>query len=123
MLGGRPGAIRYSIIFAIAGTAADFTAVKLEPVLRNYGESILGNDSSEKKDGWLKLPEWSPIQVLDEEAIAAKQAREQQLYAQRALGKLNKEESWKYLILYLELSCFNNNVFGACLPAVSKWLL
>ncbi|KAM3683763.1 hypothetical protein ACB094_12G171000 [Castanea mollissima] len=91
--GGRPAAIRYSIIFAIAGTAADFTTVKLEPALRNYSESILGNNSSQKKDGWLKLPEWSPIQVLDEEAIAAKQAREQQLYAQRALGKLNKEES------------------------------
>jgi len=39
------------------------------------------------------LPEWSPIQVLDEEALAAKEAREKELYARSALGKLSKEES------------------------------
>lgn len=93
--GGQFGAFRYSAIFAIAGTTADFAMLKLNPIFRSYTESIFGkNDSPEKEKGdWLKLPEWSPIQVLDEEAIAAKQAREQQLYAQRALGKLSKEES------------------------------
>lgn len=39
------------------------------------------------------MPEWSPIQVLDEEALAAKRAIEQQVYAQRIGGKLNEEDS------------------------------
>jgi hypothetical protein len=92
--GGQRGAIRYSIIFAIAGTAADFATIRLNSILGSYSESISGNNRSlQKKDDWLKWPEWFPIQVLDEEALAAKQAREQQLYAQRALGELNKEES------------------------------
>lgn len=55
-------------------------------MLRNFQESWKNGD-------WLKLPEWSPIQVLDDEALAEKQAREQKLFAQRALGKLSKEES------------------------------
>lgn len=91
MLGGQLGALRYSIVFAIVGTTADFATLRLSPLLRSYSESIFGNNGSLQKGGWLKLPEWSPIQVLDEEALAAKQAREQQLYAQRAA--LSKEES------------------------------
>jgi len=92
--GGQLGALRYSIVFAIAGTTADFAMLRLSPLLRSYSESIFGNNGSSQKGDWLKLPEWSPIQVLDEEALAAKQAREQQLYAQRAaLGELSKEES------------------------------
>ena len=94
MLGGQLGALRYSIIFAIAGTTADFAMLRLSPLLRSYSESVFGNRGNSQKSDWLKLPEWSPIQVLDEEALAAKQAREQQLYAQRAaLGELSKEES------------------------------
>lgn len=87
MLGGQLGAIRYSLIFTVAGTAVDYATLKLKPAFRSYKESIFGESSS-----WMKLPEWSPIQVLDEEALAAKQAREQQLYAQRALGQLNKKD-------------------------------
>ncbi|KDP26355.1 hypothetical protein JCGZ_17513 [Jatropha curcas] len=89
--GGQFGAYRYSIIFALVGTTVDFAAIKLRPSLRSFRESIYGD--KEKKDGWFKLPEWSPIQVLDEEALAAKEAREKQLYNQRAFTKLSKEES------------------------------
>ncbi|XVF81224.1 hypothetical protein PTKIN_Ptkin15bG0139000 [Pterospermum kingtungense] len=80
--GGRYGAYRYSLIFAVVGSAADFAALKLKPKLRNLSESMFDKNSSS-----LKLPEWSPIQVLDEEALAAKRAREEKLYAQRTLGK------------------------------------
>uniref|UniRef100_A0A6M2E8S8 Mitochondrial inner membrane translocase subunit Tim17/Tim22/Tim23/peroxisomal protein PMP24 n=1 Tax=Populus davidiana TaxID=266767 RepID=A0A6M2E8S8_9ROSI len=89
--GGQFGAFRYSVIFAVVGTAVDFATIKLRPALSNFKESIF--KEKEKKPGWLKLPEWSPIQVLDEEALAAKEAREKELYARRALGKLSKEES------------------------------
>ncbi|KAJ4728453.1 Mitochondrial import inner membrane translocase subunit Tim17/Tim22/Tim23 family protein [Melia azedarach] len=82
--GGQPGALRYSIIFAVVGTTVDYAMLRLTPMYRNFRESL--------KDG-LKLPEWSPIQVLDEEQLAEKQAREQKLYAQQALGKLSKKES------------------------------
>lgn len=85
--GGRLGSVRYSLIFTVVGTAVDYGTLKLKPVLRSYKESIIEESSS-----WMKLPEWSPIQVLDEEALAAKEAREQQLYAQRALGQLNKKD-------------------------------
>ncbi|XVF21346.1 hypothetical protein REPUB_Repub12eG0082700 [Reevesia pubescens] len=84
--GGQFGAYRYSIIFAVAGTAVDFAALKLIPKLRNFSESMFEKNSSS-----LKLPEWSPIQVLDEEALAAKRAREEKLFAQRT--NLSKEES------------------------------
>ncbi|KAI6674418.1 hypothetical protein NL676_002324 [Syzygium grande] len=77
--GGQVGAIKYSALFAIAGTAMDLAILKLRPILKDI-------DS-------LKLPEWSPIQILDEEQLAAKKAREQQLYSQTTLGKLNKEDS------------------------------
>ncbi|KAJ6941681.1 hypothetical protein NC651_007450 [Populus alba x Populus x berolinensis] len=89
--GGQFGAFRYSVIFAVVGTAVDFATIKLRPALSNFKESIF--KEKEKKPGWLKLPEWSPIQVLDEEALAAKEAWEKELYARRALGKLSKEES------------------------------
>ncbi|KAL9397747.1 hypothetical protein Peur_012000 [Populus x canadensis] len=89
--GGQFGAFRYSVIFAVVGTTVDFATIKLRPALSSFKESIF--KEKEKKPGWLKLPEWSPIQVLDEEALAAKEAREKELYAQRALGKLSKEES------------------------------
>ncbi|XP_039027451.1 uncharacterized protein LOC120161255 isoform X2 [Hibiscus syriacus] len=56
---------------------ADFTALKLRPKLRHISESMFD------KSGSLKLPEWSPMQVLDDEALAAKQAREEKLYRQR----------------------------------------
>ncbi|MQL95773.1 hypothetical protein Taro_028427 [Colocasia esculenta] len=79
--GGQLGALRYSMTFAIAGTAFDYAALRLRPHLK------IPNTN------W-RLPEWSPIQVLDEEALAAKRAREQQLNAQRTrLRELNKEES------------------------------
>jgi hypothetical protein len=91
ILGGQFGAFRYSVIFAVVGTTVDFATIKLRPALSNFKESIF--KENEKKTGWLKLPEWSPIQVLDEEALAAKEAREKELYARSALGKLSKEES------------------------------
>lgn len=75
----------------------DFATIKLRPTAMSFRESIYGD--KEKKGGW-KLPEWSPIQVLDEEALAAKEAREKQLYAQRALGKLSKEEPWEDFIFW-----------------------
>ncbi|KAK6937618.1 hypothetical protein RJ641_031126 [Dillenia turbinata] len=85
--GGQLGAIKYSVIFAVAGTAFDFVILKLQPWLKSF--TVLNN-----KDGSLfKLPEWSPIQVLDEEALAAKRAREQRFYSQRGLNNLNKEKS------------------------------
>ncbi|CAN0877655.1 hypothetical protein LINGRAHAP2_LOCUS12009 [Linum grandiflorum] len=84
---GQMGAIRYSIMFCIAGTTVDYATIKLRPRLRSWKESIFG------ENGW-KLPVWSPIQVLDEEALAKKEAQEKKLNAQRAaLLKLTKEES------------------------------
>ncbi|KAJ6710963.1 hypothetical protein OIU74_011760 [Salix koriyanagi] len=90
--GGQFGAFRYAVIFAVVGTTVDFATIKLRPALSSYKQSIFKD--KEKNPGWLKLPEWSPIQVLDEEELAAKKAREKELYAaQSALGKLSKEES------------------------------
>ncbi|KAL2239680.1 uncharacterized protein LOC105170557 isoform X1 [Sesamum indicum] len=80
--GGQLGAVRYSVIFAVVGTAVDYAALKLKPAVSKF---------TEKKGDWLKLPEWSPIQVLDDEAVAAKRAREQEIY--RNVHNLNKEES------------------------------
>ncbi|KAI4365759.1 hypothetical protein MLD38_021718 [Melastoma candidum] len=77
--GGQAGAIKYSVLFAVGGTAFDYTVMKLRPIFAT-------ND-------WFKLPEWSPIKVLNEEELAAKQAREEKLFTQRGLAKLNKEES------------------------------
>ena len=94
LVGGPVAAIRYAILFTIAGTTVDYATIKLRPVWKRYKESMLGsNDGSKKNDGWLKLPDWSPIKVLDEEALAAKQAREKQLNAHRGLGNFTKEES------------------------------
>ncbi|CAN1169179.1 hypothetical protein LINPERPRIM_LOCUS19646 [Linum perenne] len=89
---GQMGAIRYSIMFSIAGTAVDYATIKLRPRLRSWKESIFGDEN--KDNGW-KLPVWSPIQVLDEEALAKKEAQQKQLNAQRAalLKLTTKEES------------------------------
>lgn len=94
-IGGRIGAVCYSIIFTVVGTTVDYATIRPRPVLKSYKESMLGsNDGSQMNAGWLKMPDWSPIKVLDEEALAAKQAREQKMHAQRvALGNLSKEES------------------------------
>ncbi|RWV94657.1 hypothetical protein GW17_00042784, partial [Ensete ventricosum] len=87
--GGQLGAAKYAISFAAAGTALDFTTIQLRPHFQSFKNTLTriknGNSS------W-SFPEWSPIQVLDEEALAAKRAREQQLYARRTFGKLNKKE-------------------------------
>lgn len=77
------GAVRYSFMFAAAGTALDFAA----PKIQSYLQSLQNDDS------WLKLPEWSPIQVLDEEALAAKRERERQMLARRNNLDLNKDEA------------------------------
>ncbi|KAF5175003.1 Mitochondrial import inner membrane translocase subunit tim17 tim22 tim23 family protein, partial [Thalictrum thalictroides] len=91
--GGQVGAIKYSVIFAIVGTSIDFAALQLSSHLDKYRDSMVGgNENSEHKRSWLRLPEWSPIQVLDEEALAAKRAREEQLYRQRTIvGNIEKE--------------------------------
>ncbi|CAI9770656.1 unnamed protein product [Fraxinus pennsylvanica] len=80
--GGQVGAIRYSILFAAVGTTVDYATLKLKPVVSRF---------IEEKDSWFKLPEWSPIRVLDDEAVAAKRAREQEIY--RNVHNLNKEKS------------------------------
>ncbi|PKA61252.1 hypothetical protein AXF42_Ash006149 [Apostasia shenzhenica] len=93
--GGRLGAIRCSIIFAVAGTALDFATPQLRPFLHRIKNTLYDNsdENVNGKSSWWKIPEWSPIQVLDEEALAAKRAREEKLYAQRTLGNLRKEEA------------------------------
>ncbi|MFS8000260.1 putative mitochondrial import inner membrane translocase subunit TIM22 [Helianthus anomalus] len=88
--GGPAGAIRYSIGIAIVGTGVDFAAIKLRPVFKNMYESVVVT-GDEKKKGGFKWPEWLPIQVLDEEAQAAKRAREEALRAR--IRDLTKEES------------------------------
>ncbi|XP_027114461.1 uncharacterized protein [Coffea arabica] len=87
--GGPVAAARYSVIFAVVGTTVDYAALKTKPLLRNFYNSLVGD--SDKSQQWLKLPEWSPIQVLDEEALAAKRAREEQIY--RSVRNLKKEET------------------------------
>ncbi|XP_049410954.1 uncharacterized protein LOC125874158 [Solanum stenotomum] len=82
--GGQLGAVRYSVMFAVVGTTVDYATIRVKPALRSYYDSLVN-----KKDDWLKLPEWSPIQVLDEEALAAKHAREEELY--RSVHNLKKE--------------------------------
>lgn len=89
ILAGHLGAARYSVIFAIVGTTADFAILKLKPIWRDYI-----NENSQKSSSWLRLPEWFPIRVLDEEALAAKRAQEEQFLAQRArIRNLRKDES------------------------------
>ncbi|CAI9107389.1 OLC1v1006734C1 [Oldenlandia corymbosa var. corymbosa] len=87
--GGPVAAARYSILFAVVGTSVDYATIKLKPILSDYYKTMVGE--GDKKQDWLKLPEWSPIQVLDEEALAAKREREEQLY--RKVHNLNKEET------------------------------
>ncbi|XP_042040174.1 uncharacterized protein LOC121785798 [Salvia splendens] len=78
---GPVGAVRYSVMFAVIGTAVDYATSKIMPVINELKE----------KDDWLVLPEWSPIKILDEEALAAKRAREEKIY--RIVHNLKKEES------------------------------
>ena len=70
------------------GTTLDYATIRLKPHFNKFLDTIRQNVNSD----WT-LPEWSPIQVLDEEALAAKRAREEQLYSQKVIGKLNKEKS------------------------------
>ncbi|XP_076901373.1 uncharacterized protein LOC143555753 isoform X2 [Bidens hawaiensis] len=86
--GGRAGTVRYSIVIGVVGTGVDFAAIRLRPVFKNMYESVAGD---EKKTGWFKWPEWLPFQVLDEETLAAKRAREEALRAR--IRDLTKEES------------------------------
>lgn len=90
-LAGPVGAARYAVMFAVVGTAVDYATSKIiMPAV---------DELKEKKVDWFQLPEWSPIRVLDEEALAAKReealavkrAREEQIY--RSVHNLNKEES------------------------------
>lgn len=76
---GPLGAVRYSVMFAVIGTAVDYATSKIMPAINELKE----------KDDWLVLPEWSPIKILDEEALAAKRAREEKIY--RSVHNLKKE--------------------------------
>lgn len=78
--------MKYAVTFAAAGTALDYAALKLAPEWHALKEQFSASKN------WFTLPEWFPIQVLDEEALAKKRAREEKLFAMRALGKLDKEE-------------------------------
>ncbi|XP_028765282.1 uncharacterized protein LOC114723271, partial [Neltuma alba] len=95
--GGQLGAAKYSAILAIAGTTADFAFLKLKSVLRDYNQSVYQDDENSQKIGsgsWLRLPEWFPIRVLDEEALAEKRAQQEKFLAQQArIRNLRKEES------------------------------
>jgi len=95
ILGGQLGAIRYSVAFAVVGTTADFTFLKLKNALRDHTKTIYQDIENSKESGsWFKLPEWFPVQVLDEEALAAKRAQEEQFLQQRArIRSLKEEES------------------------------
>ncbi|XP_074591384.1 uncharacterized protein LOC141847275 [Curcuma longa] len=88
--GGQQGAAKYAILFAAVGTAVDFTKIQLRPYFQSFITSL--SNIRDGKSNW-SLPEWSPIQVLDDEAVAAKRAREEQIFAQRRPGGVRKEES------------------------------
>ncbi|KAL5711640.1 hypothetical protein ACHQM5_013905 [Ranunculus cassubicifolius] len=91
--GGQVGAIKYALLFSAVGTAFDYTSQQLENYFQKKGEVEVGGVTNpEQKNGWLKMPEWSPIQILDEEALAAKRAREEKVYGKATIGKLEKEE-------------------------------
>ncbi|XP_057453541.1 uncharacterized protein LOC130745365 [Lotus japonicus] len=95
LYGGHLGALRYSVIFAVVGTSADFAILKLKDVIRDQNKTIYQHIENSKKSGnLLRLPEWFPIRVLDEEALAEKRAQEEQFLAQRArIRSLKEEES------------------------------
>lgn len=82
------------MIFAVVGTTADYSILKFTDVLRDYSKRIYEDFENAKKNGnWLRLPEWFPIKVLDEEELAAKRAREEQFLAQRErIRNLREEE-------------------------------
>uniref|UniRef100_A0A7N0UBL0 Uncharacterized protein n=1 Tax=Kalanchoe fedtschenkoi TaxID=63787 RepID=A0A7N0UBL0_KALFE len=73
---GQLGAVRYSVGFAVIGTAIDYATQRLRPKAASYMAV------AQNVDSW-RLPEWSPIQIMDEEERAAKKAREKQLYEER----------------------------------------
>lgn len=83
------------MIFAVVGTSADFAILKLKDVIRDQNKTIYQHIENSKKSGnLLRLPEWFPIRVLDEEALAEKRAQEEQFLAQRArIRSLKEEES------------------------------
>ncbi|KAM0866287.1 hypothetical protein ACQ4PT_042715 [Festuca glaucescens] len=89
--GGHFGAVKYAVTLAVAGTAMDYAAMKLSPQWCDWKEHL----SASMKE-WFTVPDWSPIQVLDEEALAKKREREEMVFGQRerlrALSKLNEEE-------------------------------
>ncbi|OIW18879.1 hypothetical protein TanjilG_25322 [Lupinus angustifolius] len=93
--GGQIGAVRYSIMFAVAGTMADYSIFKLKHVLSDRAKTIHQNDENSQKSGKrFTLPEWFPINVLDEEALAAKRAQEEEFLAHRErIRSLREEES------------------------------
>ncbi|KAK2352846.1 Mitochondrial import inner membrane translocase subunit Tim17/Tim22/Tim23 family protein [Trifolium repens] len=93
--GGQFGAIRYSVIFSVVGTTADYTILKLKDVWRDYSKTIYQDiENLKKNENWLRLPEWFPIKVLDEEQLAAKRAQEEKFIAQRArIRSLRDEDS------------------------------
>lgn len=86
--GGQVAAARYAVMFAAVGTSVDYAIVKLRPSLVKWYDSVIG---TKDKANWFKLPEWSPIRVLDEEALAAKRAREEKIY--RKAHELYEEKS------------------------------
>jgi hypothetical protein len=83
--------VKYAVTLAVAGTAMDYAAMKLSPQWRDWKEHL----SASMKE-WFTVPDWSPIQVLDEEALAKKREREEMVFGQRerlrALSKLKEEE-------------------------------
>ncbi|KAI3980411.1 hypothetical protein MKX01_003950 [Papaver californicum] len=90
--GGPLGAIKYSMMFAMVGTTADYVIPQLWRLLETKKESLVGGSQNPDKN-WLKLPEWSPIRILDEEALAAKRAREQQLYGPTVPVNIHEKEN------------------------------
>ncbi|XP_057736048.1 uncharacterized protein LOC130951418 [Arachis stenosperma] len=93
--GGQLGAVRYSVIFAVVGTTIDYATLKAKDFLRDQTKIIHQDHENSQKNGkWFRLPEWSPIRILDEEALAKKRAQEEEFLAQRArIRSLREEES------------------------------
>ncbi|KAG0462654.1 hypothetical protein HPP92_021130 [Vanilla planifolia] len=74
-----------ALLGRLQGTAVDYATLQMRPFLQHLRNIVSEGNAHKtgKSSGWWKLPEWSPIQVLDEEALAAKRAREEQFYAQK----------------------------------------
>ncbi|MED6161406.1 hypothetical protein PIB30_060434 [Stylosanthes scabra] len=93
--GGQLGAVRYSVIFAAVGTTIDYATLKAKDFLGDQTKIIREDHENSKKNGnWFRLPEWFPIRILDEEALARKRAEEEEFLAQRArIRNLREEKS------------------------------